>query len=98
MLRFKRISYSVEDQAHVREARVHYEIERFFELRLSEMSLTDHEQNHHVRTETHVSRNSESYTEYLIYRNRTVAVGAYRYSKGEGDGDAAELMLSSYSV
>lgn len=100
MLRFKRISYTVDDQAHVRQARVHYEIERFFESRVSEMALTAHEQNHHIRTETHAARESESYTEYLIYRNRTIAVGAYRYTRTESrtEGRAAELMLSSYAV
>lgn len=100
MLRFKRISYSVQDQPHVREARVHYEIERFFEARVSEMGLTPHEESHHIRTELHASKDSESYTEFLVYRNRTIAVGAYRYSKKEGaaENDAAELMLSSYSV
>ncbi|MCR9142080.1 MAG: hypothetical protein NXI24_07495 [bacterium] len=98
MLRFKRISYSVQDQPHVRQARVHYEIERFFETRVSEMDLTDHEQKHHIRTETHASKESEAYTQYLVYRNRTIAVGAYRFSKGPKEDTAAELMLSSYSI
>lgn len=97
MVRSKRINYSVADPAHVRQARVHYEIERFFEARMAEMALTAHELNTHCRTEVHASKDTESYSSYLLYRNRTIAVGAYRYHRGE-EGDAAELMLSSYAL